>query len=156
MHLPITKCGFLKLQQDLEKFLTVDKPKLISAIEEARKHGDLKENAEYHSAKELYVNLSNKINELQITLSNSRIVDVSSLKSHNTIVFGATVHLEDINKLLKKYQLVGTAESDLDNNKISIASPLAQSLLNKKKGDNVMVVGTEQEIVYKVIDIEYV
>ena len=133
--IPLTTNGYSKLQSELKQLINVERPNIIKAISEARTHGDLSENAEYHSAKEKQSFIEGKIAELESTIAQAEIIDVSSL-SGKEVKFGATVHLVDEDsKQQSKYQLVGESESDIENNKLSITSPLARALIGKQKGN---------------------
>ena len=121
------------MQLELKQLINDDRPNIIKSIAEARSHGDLSENAEYHSAKEKQSFIEGKIAELESTIAQAEIIDVSSL-SGKEVKFGATVHLVDEDsKQQSKYQLVGESESDIENNKLSITSPLARALIGKTK-----------------------
>lgn len=133
--IPLTTSGYNKLQSELKQLINVERPNIIKAISEARTHGDLSENAEYHAAKEKQSFIEGKIAELESTIAQAEIIDVSSL-SGKEIKFGATVHLiDEDSKQQSKYQLVGESESDIENNKLSITSPLARALIGKQKGN---------------------
>ena len=136
---PITKEGLEKLRQELHKILTVERPKNIKAIEEARSHGDLAENAEYHAAKERQSFLEAKINELEMAISRSEVIEIDKGQTEK-IVFGTTVELRKIaNNRNVIYQLVGPYESDPENGKISVTSPLGKALIGKEEDDAVKV-----------------
>jgi transcription elongation factor GreA len=136
-RLPITRQGLEKLRRELQNILTVERPKNIKAIEEARSHGDLFENAEYHAAKERQAFLDAKINELETAINRSEVIEING-ESSDTVVFGVTVELR--NMLTDEsvvYQLVGPYESDPESGKISVASPLGKALIGKEEGDEV-------------------
>jgi len=136
---PITKEGFAKLRKELEYLKTVLLPANIKDIETARAHGDLSENAEYAAAKEMQSFIHGKIQELENKLAISNIIDTSNL-STDEVVFGVTVLIDDINNGEQiEYQLVGPYESDINENKISVTSPIGKSLIGKTAGDSVMV-----------------
>lgn len=131
----MTLAGKAKLEAELKQMLHVERPSTIRAIEEARGHGDISENADYDAAKERQAYVESRIAELQGKLANAEVVDPSQLKS-NTIIFGAHVELEDCEtEESLTYQIVGEDESDVKNGKISVFSPLARSLIGKKVGD---------------------
>ncbi len=137
--LPITKEGLEKLRQELHKILTVERPKNIKAIEEARSHGDLNENAEYHAAKERQSFLEAKINELEMAISRSEVIEIDKEPTER-IVFGATVELRNIgNNQNVIYQLVGPYESDPEYGKISVTSPLGKALIGNEEGDSIKI-----------------
>ncbi len=131
---PMTVEGYNKLQLELKQLINDDRPNIIKAIAEARTHGDLSENAEYHSAKEKQSFIEGKIAELESIIAQADIIDVSKL-SGKEIKFGATVTVTDEDTGQKSiYQIVGESESDIKNNKLSISSPLARALIGKEKG----------------------
>jgi transcription elongation factor GreA len=138
-RVPITRKGLEKLRQELHTILTVERPKNIKALEEARSHGDLNENAEYHAAKERQSLLSAKINELEMAISRSEVVEIGQEQT-DRIVFGANVELKNrVNNRQVTYRLVGPYESDPDAGKISITSPLGKALIGKEEGDIVTI-----------------
>jgi len=136
---PTTREGLEKLKQELHNILTVERPRNIKAIEEARSHGDLSENAEYHAAKERQSFLESKINELEMAISRSEVIEIDKEQTEK-IVFGTTVELRKIaNNRNVIYQLVGPYESDPENGKISVTSPLGKALIGKEEDDAVKV-----------------
>jgi len=135
--IPMTSSGYDQLQEELKKLINEDRPNIIAAIAEARSHGDLSENAEYQYAKEQQSLTEGKILELESTTALAEIIDVSQLTG-DEIKFGATVEIEDDDTANKSiYQIVGEYESDIENKKLSINSPLARGLIGKSKGDTV-------------------
>lgn len=135
----MTPEGKKKLEARLKHLKSVERPKIIKAIEEARAHGDLSENAEYHAAKEAQAHLSMELREIEDKLARAEVIDPKNL-NHDKVVFGATVQLEDLESGEKKeYQIVGPLESDVAHGKISIASPIAKALVGKKVGEVVAV-----------------
>ena len=135
--IPFTKDGLEKLRRELSHLIKVERPDNIRAIEEARSHGDLSENAEYHAAKERQSFLEGRINELQDVINRSEIIDADD-GPRDRVVFGRTVLLYDIKKDEEiSYQLIGPYESDPENGKISVTSPIGQSLIGKQQGDEV-------------------
>jgi transcription elongation factor GreA len=133
--MPITREGLEKLRQELHTIITVDRPKNIKAIEEARSHGDLNENAEYHAAKERQSFLETKINELEMAISRSEVIEISNEPADN-IIFGSIVELKNLaSNQTVTYQLVGPYESNPEDGKISITSPLGKALIGKEEGD---------------------
>ena len=153
--IPMTASGFEKLQNELKLLVNKERPEIIAAIAEARTHGDLSENAEYQYAKEHQSLNEGKIAELETTIAYAEIIDVSKL-SGKEIKFGATVKIKDGQKEeLSTYQIVGEYESDIDNKKISINSPLARGLIGKIKNDIVEVNSPKGISTYKVISIKY-
>ena len=151
----MTAEGYTKLQEELHNFVNKQRPEIIAAIAEARGHGDLSENAEYQYAKEQQSLIEGKILELESVLAHAEIIDISKLKG-NEIKFGAIVKIEeDITKKQSTYQLVGEYESDINNKKISINSPLARSLIGKMKNDVVEVNSPKGTKIYTVISFKY-
>ncbi len=154
---PITPSGAEKLNQELQKLKTVDRPKIIEAISEARSHGDLKENAEYHAAREQQGLVEARIRYLEGTLSNSQVIDVTQLPVTDRVVFGATVTLYHVDTEQQiKYQIVGEDESDLKENKISITSPIARGLIGRITDDEVTIQTPDGETQYEIIKVEYI
>lgn len=138
-RIPITREGLEKLRTELNRLESVEKPQNIRAIEEARGHGDLSENAEYHAAKERQSFLEGKINELKATIGKSEVLEVESGPA-DRIVFGRTVRLYNLQTDEEiTYQLLGPYESDPENGKISVTSPLGQALIGKEAGDEISV-----------------
>lgn len=136
---PITREGLERLRGELRHILTVERPKNIKAIEEARSHGDLNENAEYHAAKERQSLLNAKINELETAINTSEVIEIDELKGER-IVFGTKVELENLASGQKViYQLVGPYESEPESGKISVTSPLGKALIGKEEGDSIKI-----------------
>jgi transcription elongation factor GreA len=136
---PMTSVGHVALEAELKMRQQQERPRIIQAISEARSHGDLSENAEYHAAKEAQSHNEGRIAELEDRLSRAEVIDVSKL-SGSTIMFGATVTLMDEDTEEKKvFQIVGESEADVKNGKVSISSPTGRALIGKKAGDNVEV-----------------
>jgi transcription elongation factor GreA len=132
---PTTREGLEKLRQELHTIITIDRPKNIKAIEEARSHGDLNENAEYHAAKERQSFLEAKINELEMAINRSEVIEISNDPAEN-IIFGSTVELKNlVSNQTVTYQLVGPYESNPEDGKISITSPLGKALIGNEEGD---------------------
>ena len=153
--IPMTAAGYEKLQNELKLLVNKERPEIIAAIAEARTHGDLSENAEYQYAKEQQSLNEGKIAELETTIAHAEIIDVSKL-SGKEIKFGAIVKIED-EELGEKstYQIVGEYESDIENKKISINSPMARALIGKIKNDIVEVTSPKGIRTYKVISIKF-
>lgn len=132
---PMTLAGKAKLEAELRQLVHEDRPAVIKAIEEARGHGDISENADYDAAKDRQAMIEGRIAEIQGKLANAEVVDTAKLES-SKIIFGATVELQDLeNDEQVKYQIVGEDESDVKMGKVSVYSPIARSLIGKKKGD---------------------
>ena len=156
-RLPLTLKGAEKLRAELKRLKSEDRPRVIQAIAEARAHGDLSENAEYHAAREQQSFIEGRIKDIESHLSNSEIIDVASLPATDKVVFGATIHLEDEdtgNKVL--YQIVGDAEADIKHGLISVSSPIARALVGKSKGDVVDVVAPNGTKSYEIVGVRYV
>ncbi|HUI66674.1 MAG TPA: transcription elongation factor GreA [Nitrospirota bacterium] len=152
--IPMTKEGYEKLKQDLDRIIKVERPKNIKDIEEARAHGDLSENAEYHAAKERQGHLDAKKRELEHKLSHAQIIDVSKL-TNEKVVFGSTVTLKDTESGdIKKYTLVGQEEADLKKGKISVQSPVGKALIGHKVGDIVVIKAPARTVEYEIQEIE--
>ena len=135
---PITKSGEQKLTEKLRKLKTKDRPEISQAIAEARAHGDLKENAEYHAAKEQQGFIEAKIQEIEHALANAQVIDVKEIPETGRVVFGATIDLYDLNNDKSiTYKIVGNLESDPEAGLISIHTPIAQGLMGKNVGDEV-------------------
>ena len=150
---PLTKDGELKLQEEL-KNLKLERPKITKAIAEAREHGDLKENAEYHAAREQQGLVEARIKDIEYKLANSEIIESDPSNDTTEIVFGCSVellNLEDNSKI--KYQIVGEDEADLEKNKISFNSPIGKGLMNKKIVDLITIIVPKGELKFKVIKI---
>tara|TARA_B100000427_G_C15514552_1_gene597629 strand:- start:647 stop:1120 length:474 start_codon:yes stop_codon:yes gene_type:complete len=153
--IPMTSSGYEKLQEELKKLINEDRPNIIAAISEARSHGDLSENAEYQYAKEQQSLIEGKIKELESTSALAEIIDVAQL-SGKEIKFGATVQIEDDESLNKStYQIVGEYESDIENKKLSINSPLARGLIGKTKGDIVEINSPKGVRSYTILSVTY-
>lgn len=152
---PITRRGLDKLQDELNHLITVEREDVKKAIQEARALGDLKENAEYHSAKEKQALLEGRIAHLQAVVARSTVVDTAAIEN-DKIVFGATVTLYDANKDSSfTYQLVGEEESDMDKGLVSYSSPLGRALIGKEEGDSVVVKAPKGDIEYEIESFEY-
>ena len=150
---PLTKDGEKKLQEEL-KNLKLERPKIIKAIAEAREHGDLKENAEYHAAREQQGMVEAKIKDIEFKLGNSEIIDNKSTESKGHVIFGSYVELLNIKDNSKiNYQLVGEDEADLSKNKISFNSPIAKGLIGKKVDDVITIIAPKGELNFKIIKI---
>lgn len=152
---PITVEGKRLLEEELKRLVSVERPAVIAAIEEARAHGDLKENAEYAAAKEKQSFIEGRIQHINGTLASAQVIDPTKL-NYPHVVFGATVSLEDLdsgNRVV--YQIVGADEADITKNKINVASPIARALIGKKKGDEVQVSTPKGRISYEVRAVEY-
>jgi len=152
--LPMLAEGYEKLQNEVRHLKTVERPSIIAAIEEARGHGDLAENAEYHAAKERQGHVESQIADLEDRLSRAMVIDPSTL-SGDKVVFGATVTLLDENDKKIKYQIVGEAEADAKNGRISYSSPLGRALIGRSKGEAVEFSAPSGDKYYGVARIEF-
>ena len=153
--IPITNIGFEKLEEELKILKSIERPTVIKSIAEAREHGDLSENAEYHAAKEKQSFIEGRIADLENKISRAEVIITKKLKS-NKVIFGATVTLGQVGKKKKLvYQIVGTEEADVESGKISISSPLARALLGKKIDDSVEVYSPGGSKEYEVENIEF-
>ena len=154
---PITARGAEKLREELVRLKTIDRPRIIQAIAEARAHGDLKENAEYHAAREQQSFAEGRIKEIEGKLSHAHIVDVSTLDAGGKVVFGSTVELsdEDTGESVT-YQIVGEDEADIKSGKISINSPIARALIAKMEGDVVTVRVPSGERSLEIVEVRYI
>ena len=154
---PMTLAGAEKLRAELSELKQVKRPAVIAAISEAREHGDLKENAEYHAAREQQGFIEGRIKDIEAKLSHAQIIDVTTLNANGKVVFGSTVVLLDINTDEEKsYQIVGVDEADIKVNKISVSSPVARALIGKEEGDEVVmeVPGGTHE--FEILEVRYV
>jgi transcription elongation factor GreA len=154
---PLTVTGANKLRAELEELKTVVRPRIIQAISDAREHGDLKENAEYHAAREQQSFAEGRIAEIEGKLSNANIIDVTKTDANGKVVFGATVEIEDINSgKVVTYQIVGEDEANIKEGRISVGSPIARALIGKEVEDVVMVKAPSGNIEYEIIAIQYI
>jgi transcription elongation factor GreA len=154
-RIPITPEGYQKLQEKLERLLKVERPKNIKAIAEARAHGDLSENAEYHAAKEMQSFIEGRIQELQAKLALAEVIDPSKI-TQSKIAFGATVKVLDTGADEEYFfTLVGPGEADVKSGKISISSPVGRALLGKETGDTVVIKAPARTIEYEVLEIRF-
>ena len=156
-RLPLTLKGAERLRLELKKLKGVDRPRIIQAIAEARAHGDLSENAEYHAAREQQSFAEGRIKDIEAHLSNSDIIDVTLVSAGDRVVFGATVDLEEEEGGAKVvYQIVGDAEADIRAGLISVSSPIARALVGKSIGDVVDVVAPNGTRSYEIMDVKYI
>lgn len=154
---PITVRGAKKMQDELLQLKTVDRPKVIDDIATAREHGDLKENAEYHAAREQQGFIEGRIKDLEGKLSNATIIDVTTVNANGKVVFGATVDVADEETGDElHYQIVGEDEADIKNNMISIGSPIARALIGKEEGDLVEIKTPGGLRALEIIEIKYI
>jgi transcription elongation factor GreA len=151
----MTKKGFDKLRDELDRLKKTERPKIITEIAEARSHGDLSENAEYHAAKERQGFIEGRIRELESKLASAQIITPTNVTT-DKIVFGATVLLKDLKEGSKKqYTLVGQEESDLKAGKISVQSPVGKALIQRMVGETVEIVTPSKKVEYEILEIRY-
>ena len=156
MRAPLTAKGALRLRAELEVLKSTKRPAVIAAIAEARAHGDLKENAEYHAAREQQGFIEGRIKQLEAELSHAQVIDVASLNAGSRVVFGATVELADADSgEEKKYQIVGDLEADIKQGLIAISSPVARALIGKHEGDVVTIDAPAGQREYEIIGVQY-
>lgn len=154
---PLTVVGVEKLKAELEELKTVTRPRIVEAIATAREHGDLKENAEYHAAREQQSFAEGRINEIEGKLANAQIIDVTKIDAQGKVIFGATVEIEDLETEKKvTYQIVGQDEADIKKGRISVASPIARALIGKELEDVVTVKTPNGEVDYEIVTIQYI
>lgn len=153
---PMTLPGAEALKQELNQLKTVDRPTVIAAIAEARAHGDLKENAEYHAAREQQGLLEARIRDLESKLTSAQVIDVAKLVQDGRVVFGVTVELLNFGTdQTVRYQIVGVDEADLAKGKISVGTPIARALIGKQQGDEVVVQAPGGDIEYEIVEVLY-
>ena len=154
---PLTVVGADKLREELKELKTVVRPRIVAAISEARAHGDLKENAEYHAAKEQQSFTEGRIGDIEGKLSNAQIIDVTEIDAGGKVIFGATVEIEDIDtEDVVTYQIVGVDEADIKEGRISVSSPIARSLIGKEVEDVVTVKTPGGNKEYEILSIQYI
>jgi transcription elongation factor GreA len=154
---PLTTRGAELLREELKQLKSVERPKVTEAIATARAHGDLKENAEYHAAKEQQGLMEARIRDIEAKLSNAQIIDVTRLTPTGRVVFGATVHVVDeADGSELKYRIVGEDEADIKSGLMSITSPIARALIGKEEGDSVQVATPSGSRAYEIVRVEYI
>ncbi|WP_130537230.1 transcription elongation factor GreA [Thiomicrorhabdus indica] len=153
---PMTKEGADALQEELNHLKKVERPRITDAIAEAREHGDLKENAEYHAAREQQGLTEARIKQIEGLLSNAQVIDVTKLPQTGKVVFGVTVQLLNLDTDEEvTYKIVGNEEADLKHNKVSVNSPIARALIGKEAGEEVVVQAPSGNIDYEILEVEY-
>lgn len=155
-RVPLTKTGADRLREELDHLKRVKRPQIIEAIAEARAHGDLKENAEYHAAREQQSFAEGRIQELEAALSTAQIIDVTSLNAAPRVVFGATVTLADDEGEEVVYQIVGDLEADIKHRRIAVSSPIARALIGREEGDEIHVRAPGGDSRFDIVEVEYV
>lgn len=153
---PMTVAGAEKLREELTRLKQVERPKIIAAIAEARAHGDLKENAEYHAAREQQGFTEGRIQEIESKLSVANVIDVTKLENTGRVIFGATVKMTNSDGKSLVYQIVGEDEADINQHKISVTSPVARAMIGKYEGDAVEVQTPDGKISYEIDEVSYI
>ncbi|NOR69288.1 MAG: transcription elongation factor GreA [Methylomarinum sp.] len=154
---PLTVVGADKLREELKELKSVVRPRIVKDISTARAHGDLKENAEYHAAKEQQSFTEGRISDIEGKLSNAQIIDVTTIDAGGKVIFGATVEIEDINtEDVVTYQIVGVDEADIKESRISVSSPIARGLIGKEVEDIVKIKTPSGDKEYEIISIQYI
>ena len=154
---PITVLGLQKLQKELEEIKNVKRPKIIAAIAEARGHGDLKENAEYHAAKEQQAQTESRVLEINSAIARANVIDITKIENTGKVIFGSTVTVKDLDKGNKSsFKIVGKDEADVSKNLIYFKSPMGKSLIGKQNNDLVNVVTPSGEKNYEIAKVEYI
>ncbi len=153
----MTAVGAERLRQELDQLKRVERPRIVNAIAEARAHGDLKENAEYHAAREQQSFAEGRIQEIEAKLSNAQVIDVGAMPGDDKVIFGATVTLTNLDtEESRVYQIVGDDEADVKSGKISYQSPIARALIGKREGDEVRVHTPSGEVDYEIEEVAYI
>ena len=154
--IPMTKGGELALREELQRLKKVERPRIVLAIAEAREHGDLKENAEYHAAKELQGLMEAKINEMESAIVNAQVIDVKEIPETGRVIFGSTIKLYDINNEKEiTYKIVGNLESDPDKGHISIDTPIAKGLVGKFQDDEVTIDTPVGQLNFEILEVKH-
>jgi transcription elongation factor GreA len=157
MMAPLTVAGAVRLRDELENLKSVKRPAVINAIAEARAHGDLKENAEYHAAREQQGFIEGRIQELEYALSHAQLIDVATITAGTRVVFGATVDLADSDTGDEvTYKIVGDLESDIKQRLISISSPMARAMIGKHEGDSITIEAPGGNREFDIISVKYI
>ena len=153
---PMTPQGKLALEKELHQLKSIERPRIIAAIAEAREHGDLKENAEYHAAREQQGFCEGRVQDIEGKLGAAQVIDVKELEQNGRVVFGVTVTIENLDtEEQKTYKIVGDDEADFKINKISVNSPIARGLLSKSEGDEAKITTPQGEVEYEIVKVEY-
>ena len=154
---PITLEGLEKLKKELQELKSIKRPKIIKAIAEARAHGDLKENAEYHAAKDEQAKTEGRINRINDLIARANVIDVTKIEKKDSVIFGSTVDLVDLeNNEKKTYKIVGEDEADLKKNYIFFKSPIAKALIGKNKKDLITVTTPSGEKNFEIVEVKYI
>lgn len=156
-RIPMTVQGEAALREELQRLKTVDRPRVITAIADAREHGDLKENAEYHAAREQQSFIEGRIQDIEAKLSNSQVIDIKSIEPTGRVIFGSTVSLLNLETDEQvRYQVVGDDEADIKAGKISVSSPIARAMIGKEEGDVINVKVPNGIIEYEIEEVLHV
>ena len=154
---PITISGLKKLKKELEDLKNIQRPKIVSAIAEARSHGDLKENAEYHAAKEQQSHLEGRVLEINDTIARANVIDVTKIENDGKVIFGSSVFLKNLESSQElNYKIVGKDEADIKNNLIYFKSPVGKGLIGKNVGELVTIITPSGEKNYEILKVEYI
>ena len=154
---PITINGLNNLKSELENLKNVQRPKVVEAIAEARSHGDLKENAEYHAAKEQQALIESRVIAINDLIARANVIDVTKIENNGKVIFGSTVKVKDLDTDKQiSYQLVGQDEADIKKNLIFFKSPIGKALIGKNKSDMIMVDTPSGERNFEILDVEYI
>ena len=154
---PITSQGLVKIKKELVELKNVKRPKIIEAIAEARAHGDLKENAEYHAAKEEQAKIESRVIEINDSIARANVIDVTRLEKKDNVIFGSTVYLLDLeNNIKKTYKIVGKDEADIKKNYIYFRSPIGKALIGKSKKNLITVITPSGEKNFEIIEVKYI
>jgi transcription elongation factor GreA len=153
---PLTVSGAEMLREELHKLKQIERPRIIQAIAEARAHGDLKENAEYHAAREQQGFVEGRIQEIESKLAVAQVIDITTMQNEGRVIFGATIKLSDASGKTLTYKIVGEDEADINKHKISVTSPVARALIGKYEGDSVEVTTPEGKTAYEIVEVEYI
>ena len=154
---PMTVAGEASLRQELNKLKSVSRPKIIAAIAEARAHGDLKENAEYHAAREQQSFCEGRVKEIESKLSNSQVIDISKIEPTGRVIFGTTVTLITLNTdATVTYQIVGEDAADVSSGKISVISPIARAMMGKEEGEEIVLKAPAGDIEYEIDTVKHI
>ncbi|MFL1405658.1 transcription elongation factor GreA [Marinobacter sp. M1N3S26] len=156
-RVPMTIYGEARLREELQQLKSVERPKVIEAIADAREHGDLKENAEYHAAREQQGFIEGRIQEIESKLAAAQVIDVTTIENTGKVIFGTTVHLLNVETDEQVvYQIVGEDEADIKGGKISISSPIARALVGKSEGDVVAIRVPSGTVEYEIEEVEHI
>ncbi len=154
---PMTAIGEATLREELERLKRVERPRIVQAIADAREHGDLKENAEYHAAREQQSFTEGRVQELEGKLGNAQVIDVTSIPKTGKVIFGTTIDLINLaTDTTVTYRIVGEDEADVKNNLISVGSPIARALIGKEEGDVVVVKAPSGDIEYEIDQVQHI